>query len=451
MARQERPVDPAAGPLEAFASELRKVREDAGGPTYRLLARKAGYSASTLSEAAGGQRQPSLEVTLAYAGACGADVSVWRRRWYELDAALCGPRKTGSAPAAGSPAAIVGSATGTAPTGGSTAACADQTAVVSGSTVVTIDPATATPAGSGSPAEASEPVGSGAGADDPRPAPRGGRRPWRRRGVVAAMVALVVVAAVVVTATTGWSTRTAKGTRPLPAGAPSCPAIPAGSAFIGKTYPAGARVRAEPRADAQVLRILPGNCDTGFAGYCIGEKVYDRTAGTPDVRWFRVIGGGVTTSAMIHGNPPPAAPPQRCGGDRPGPVSLRLTVGPNSADPWTIDLQATGNTVDIVGFAISYTPDTRLSGARTWHHVDLVDSANSSFYATWTPAGLGTPTSRAQAAVVAVACLGGDSPTRVSDVRGVRWTPRSPIDRMPLSPADLSAASVSACHYPAGR
>jgi len=88
MARQENPVDPAAGPLQSFAYGLRKVRIEAGNPTYRALAKSAGYSATTLSEAAAGLRKPSLDVVLAYVGACGGDVAAWRRRWEELDREL---------------------------------------------------------------------------------------------------------------------------------------------------------------------------------------------------------------------------------------------------------------------------------------------------------------------------------------------------------------------------
>lgn len=88
MARKPRPVDPTEGPLQAFAHDLRAVREQAGNPTYRALATLAGFSASTLSDAAGGVRQPSLEVTLAYVGACGGDVELWERRWEELSREL---------------------------------------------------------------------------------------------------------------------------------------------------------------------------------------------------------------------------------------------------------------------------------------------------------------------------------------------------------------------------
>jgi tRNA A-37 threonylcarbamoyl transferase component Bud32 len=86
MGRQERPVTP--GPLYEFARDLRQLRVGAGGPPYRLLARKAGYCASALSAAAAGDLLPSLEVTLAYVGSVGGDQQMWRRRWTDLAARL---------------------------------------------------------------------------------------------------------------------------------------------------------------------------------------------------------------------------------------------------------------------------------------------------------------------------------------------------------------------------
>ena len=81
--RREAPVDPAAGPVQRFAFELRKLRAEAGGVTYRTLARRAGYSVTTLSQAAAGERLPTLPVALAYAQACGADLAQWEARWKE--------------------------------------------------------------------------------------------------------------------------------------------------------------------------------------------------------------------------------------------------------------------------------------------------------------------------------------------------------------------------------
>ena len=41
MGRIESPVDPLAGPVAMLAHELRKLRQEAGNPTYREMARAA--------------------------------------------------------------------------------------------------------------------------------------------------------------------------------------------------------------------------------------------------------------------------------------------------------------------------------------------------------------------------------------------------------------------------
>lgn len=84
MPRPEEPLDRTVSPLHAFACDLRDLRRRAGAPPYRLLAQRAGFSAAALSCAADGKRLPSLEVTLAYVGACGGDSAEWERRWQEL-------------------------------------------------------------------------------------------------------------------------------------------------------------------------------------------------------------------------------------------------------------------------------------------------------------------------------------------------------------------------------
>jgi hypothetical protein len=90
VGRPERPLDPADGPLYRFAHELRQARAAAGYPSYRVLARTALYSASVLSTAASGSSFPTLQVTLAYASACGADAGQWRARWETAAAELAG-------------------------------------------------------------------------------------------------------------------------------------------------------------------------------------------------------------------------------------------------------------------------------------------------------------------------------------------------------------------------
>ncbi|MFJ4567618.1 WD40 repeat domain-containing protein [Streptomyces caelestis] len=81
--RAEGELDPDAGPVQRFAAGLRALREAAGRPTYREMARRAGYGVTTLSQAAAGKQLPTRAVTLAYVKACGGDLAEWERRWRE--------------------------------------------------------------------------------------------------------------------------------------------------------------------------------------------------------------------------------------------------------------------------------------------------------------------------------------------------------------------------------
>lgn len=88
MPRPERPLDTTDGVLAEFAADLRALRDQAGRPGYRMLATRAHYSATTLSDAAGGRDLPSLAVTLAYVRACDGDIAMWERRWHAVAARL---------------------------------------------------------------------------------------------------------------------------------------------------------------------------------------------------------------------------------------------------------------------------------------------------------------------------------------------------------------------------
>ncbi|MFB4271475.1 hypothetical protein [Nonomuraea sp. GTA35] len=81
-------LDPENDPLHRFAFELRQLRVKAGGPSYRQLSRRAHFSVTALSEAAGGVVVPSLAVTLAYVEACDGDRDEWEGRWHALIRAL---------------------------------------------------------------------------------------------------------------------------------------------------------------------------------------------------------------------------------------------------------------------------------------------------------------------------------------------------------------------------
>jgi hypothetical protein len=88
MPRPERPIDPAAGPVQAFAAELRLVREKAGSPKYLQMARISGRSRTALSEAAGGDHLPTWETVYAFLYACGEPPEPWEARWEQVRAQL---------------------------------------------------------------------------------------------------------------------------------------------------------------------------------------------------------------------------------------------------------------------------------------------------------------------------------------------------------------------------
>jgi hypothetical protein len=81
MGRPERPLDPAAGPIQAFASELRQLRQQAGSPKYLQMQRRTGRSRTALAEAAGGDHLPTWDTVEAYVQACDGDLDQWQARW----------------------------------------------------------------------------------------------------------------------------------------------------------------------------------------------------------------------------------------------------------------------------------------------------------------------------------------------------------------------------------
>ncbi|MBP2329560.1 WD40 repeat protein/transcriptional regulator with XRE-family HTH domain [Kibdelosporangium banguiense] len=93
MPRPERALDSRDDPVVRFAADLRRLRDKAGSPGYRELARRAHYSPATLSEAASGRRLPTLAVTLAYVRACDGDVAEWEERWHAVAAELAAAQR----------------------------------------------------------------------------------------------------------------------------------------------------------------------------------------------------------------------------------------------------------------------------------------------------------------------------------------------------------------------
>jgi hypothetical protein len=100
MPRPERALSDVGDPVVEFAAGLRQLREQAGNPSYRVLAVRANFSAATLAAAASGRKLPTLPVTRAYVRACSGDAAEWEGRWRALAGAN---RPEPSVPVEGTP------------------------------------------------------------------------------------------------------------------------------------------------------------------------------------------------------------------------------------------------------------------------------------------------------------------------------------------------------------
>lgn len=477
MGRTPRLVNPDDGPLQAFAHDLRELRARAGNPTYRALARTAGFSASTLGEAAGGVNRPSLDVTLAFVGACGGDVEAWQERWYQLDRHLTAEQLRRAARAEqidrdapadardDSPAAI----------GPAAEQASDETdipdmpiaaeATDTGSEIASPPTTSAErPAGLVLP-----PPGELDAPPPPRsPAPRP-RRVRRALTAAAALAAVSVVAFFGVRWTTGDSNASNQGSASpgvstaVSASASNCVVPGPKGLFSGATRASGARIRAGASMADNTVRTIAPYCGLEFNGYCLGDVVTDAMGGTPDMRWFEVSGGGVVSSAVIHGNPPAGMKPSACPDSVPPPSSIALSVTDSQDSSGALELHATGVHVWIVGFAT--VPEDRTGGpvpaSAKWQQIGMVGPTPSGFTLAWSarasnatprptgirsPAAGGTPADRVP--IVAVACYGGQGPTDVMDAESISVTKPGDATPLTLTTAQRAAAADSACGYP---
>jgi transcriptional regulator with XRE-family HTH domain len=91
VGRPQRPIpDDDHSPEAEFARALRRLRAEAGNPTYAQLQNRTGYSDTTLSAAASGRGRPSREVVQALVVALGGDPDDWDERWRALPATDAG-------------------------------------------------------------------------------------------------------------------------------------------------------------------------------------------------------------------------------------------------------------------------------------------------------------------------------------------------------------------------
>ncbi|MGI5323862.1 helix-turn-helix domain-containing protein [Actinomadura nitritigenes] len=429
MARRERPLDPAAGPLESFAHDLRALRVSAGEPTYRQLAQLAGYSASTLSEAASGVRLPTLSVALAFVGACGGDTEEWERRWKEVHDAVRASDEPEPCPAE------------------ENAGPAEEDA---GAAEENSDPAEQD---SGGEAVVKREFLHAEVPDEPAPVPRefhsivigpavaGGRA---KRNIAVATAACLLAAGFFVVGLTVGGQDGGRGN------AGGCPVLARNPKFTATAYGEGAHVRSGAALDRPTVATYPPGCVIGFTGFCIGDKVTDRTAGIPDSRWFILPDGHVVASAVVHGNPPTHLAPSGCAAARPAPRRLSLTaIGAPSRDSRVV-LTATGPNVQIVGFAAYYAGDPASPGLRLWHQIGLIGESASSLSVTWRPDRLPAPVHAGdRVPVAAVACFGGGAPGEAAAAASLRLPgPRTAASLASPSTTVDASAREAACKYP---
>jgi hypothetical protein len=240
--------------------------------------------------------------------------------------------------------------------------------------------------------------------------------------------------------------------------------------FSGATRASGARIRAGASMADNTVRTIAPYCGLQFTGYCLGDVVTDAMGGTPDMRWFEVTGGGVVSSAVIHGNPPADMKPTACPDSVPLPTSIALSVTNSQDSPGAFELHATGAHVWIVGFAT--VPDDRSGGpvpaSAKWQQIGMVGPTPSGFTLAWsarpsaalpqptaphsapppssTPPTPDTPTDRVP--IIAVACYGGQGPTDIMDAESVSVTRPNDTTPLTLTPAQRTAAANAACSYP---
>jgi len=411
MARKARPVDPDSGPLQAFAHDLRVLRESVGNPTYRALSRTAGFGATALGEAAGGVRLPSLDVTLAYVGACGGDSAIWEKRWYEVNRHL-----------SAQPHSDV----------------EDQDA----------DSAASPPS----------PPSFETSSAEPGP----GRRWTRRRlGVVGAGLAVLALAVGYLTwPGPGPAARQAPHqATPVAFATNWCPTFSQTGAFSGNTRVGYVPVTVQAAADTQSRQLgsLRPGCMLQFSGYCLGEiagdpsiRGYSTVLGLPDERWFEIEGGGLVPSAFIHGNPPPAMTPSPCPGSVPYPRSVRLKVAVGDPAPGTVTVSADVTDAPIIGYAAYFVPAGASGTEPAWFQVGGPTDTTMSrdFIVSWPFGKVGEPQAAAAVPVIAVACLAGEAPTSVVDAEQVVLAGSGATRPADLSPSQLAAGEAVACQYP---
>jgi hypothetical protein len=189
-------------------------------------------------------------------------------------------------------------------------------------------------------------------------------------------------------------------------------------------------------------RLLPGNCQIGFVGFCIGQAVKDLSGGqAKDQQWFILPDGkGYVAGAVVQEIPPGTIgqTPSPCPGGSPEPMTI--TVDPKPVHKGN-RLQLDFNAPDAVtiGAAIQVTD----SHGKGWQQIGLDTDNSDGFQLVWSP---NTDLSD-QVTIFYAACWAGNVPGRAtgsSSISGTRVT------TAPLSEDEARQAASIACYQDAG-
>ncbi|MGW5055436.1 hypothetical protein [Actinokineospora sp. NPDC004072] len=77
-----------AGPVQAFAAELRALRRRCGTPDLPSISRSTGASVDALAAAVAGEQLPAWPTVVAFVRGCGGRAPDWRDRWEQARASL---------------------------------------------------------------------------------------------------------------------------------------------------------------------------------------------------------------------------------------------------------------------------------------------------------------------------------------------------------------------------
>jgi hypothetical protein len=203
------------------------------------------------------------------------------------------------------------------------------------------------------------------------------------------------------------------------------------------------------KPDAATAMVYFGNGPSTYAGQtvpkggCLGEARSKLAEGAPVSLSTQELRG--LQNELYH----KAQADRRVQAAMAGPEKITLSVSVDQARPGGLTLDASGANLDLVGFAASDGSAVEEAGNRRWRQIGFTEATGSRFTAGLGSSQPGTATADGDVLVAAVACLGGNGPTAVVDVKAVRMgNPATPVQRPPLGQSEIVAAARSACQYP---